>query len=104
MCLLIIEILFFISGVLLLFTGKVPQQLFGVMFGKGVYEIAPLQARLFGTLFTIQLLQNLIIHPDTIQQAARVFRPGPHVLLSAPLQTESAAIRPIQVQLNPGLR
>jgi hypothetical protein len=48
MCLLILEILFLILGLWLLFTGKIPDRFFRALFGKGAYSLPPLQARLFG--------------------------------------------------------
>ena len=55
MCLLIIEILFFIAGVWLIITGKIPGGLFQIMFGKGDYRLSPLHARLFGLLLASPL-------------------------------------------------
>ena len=55
------------AGGWLLITGKAPQGLFQVLFGKGQYAISGLQARLFGVLlasplpvvFTVSLLLAL---------------------------------------------
>jgi len=55
MCLTIIEILFLIAGLWLLITGKVPAKLFGVLFGRGDYNLSPLHARLFGLLLASPL-------------------------------------------------
>ena len=48
MCLNLIEILFLIAGVWLIFSGKVPQKFFKVLFGEGQYVLTPTKARLFG--------------------------------------------------------
>ena len=50
MCILILEILFLVLGLWLLFTGKVPDRFFRPLFGKGDYFLPPRQARLFGLL------------------------------------------------------
>jgi hypothetical protein len=50
MCLTIVEILFFISGLWLLVSGKIPSKLFQILFGKGNYQLSPSNARLFGLL------------------------------------------------------
>ncbi|MGW8318957.1 MAG: hypothetical protein ACWGPS_06880 [Candidatus Promineifilaceae bacterium] len=50
MCITVIEILFLISGLWLLISGKIPDRLFQVMFGKGEYWLSPLHARLLGLL------------------------------------------------------
>lgn len=55
MCLTVIEILFLISGLWLLISGKIPPRwfsdiLYQVMFGKGEYWLSPLHARLLGLL------------------------------------------------------
>jgi hypothetical protein len=55
MCLTIIEILFLISGVWLIISGKIPAKLFQVMFGPGDYHLSPLHARLFGLLLASPL-------------------------------------------------
>jgi hypothetical protein len=48
MCLTIVEFLFAIAGIWLIISGKVPEKLFSVLFGKGRYVISPTNARLFG--------------------------------------------------------
>jgi hypothetical protein len=78
MCLLIIEILFFISGVWLLVSGKVPGGLFQIMFGKGDYRLSPLHARLFGLLlasplpvvFGVSMLIAILFGQDQVASAS----------------------------------
>ncbi len=60
MCLSIIEIVFLIAGIWLLITGKVPGQLFQLMFGRGNYVMAPMRARLLGLLL-VSLLPVVIV-------------------------------------------
>ena len=55
MCLTVIEILFLAAGLWLLVTGKVPNRLFQILFGKGEYRFTPAQARLFGLLLASPL-------------------------------------------------
>ncbi|MCI0397018.1 MAG: hypothetical protein L0332_10335 [Chloroflexi bacterium] len=55
MCLLIVEILLFIAGILALITGKLPDKLFKLLFGKGEYHVEPPRARLFGLLLASPL-------------------------------------------------
>ena len=55
MCLTIIEILFFVAGLWLIISGKVPESLFTVLFGKGHYELSSNQSRLFGLLLATPL-------------------------------------------------
>lgn len=50
MCLLIVEISMFIAGFWALITGKLPESLFKLLFGKGEYHAEPKEARLFGLL------------------------------------------------------
>jgi ABC-type Mn2+/Zn2+ transport system permease subunit len=68
MCLTIIEILFFAAGIWLIFSGKVPEKLFKVLFGKGRYIMTSTKARLFGlvlaspfpVVFTVSLLLAMV--------------------------------------------
>jgi hypothetical protein len=60
MCLTAIEILFLIAGVWLLITGKIPNKLFQILFGKGDYQLSSLHARFFGMLLSIPLPLILI--------------------------------------------
>ncbi|MBN1440547.1 MAG: hypothetical protein JW929_14160 [Anaerolineales bacterium] len=53
MCLFLIEILFFIAGLWLIVSGKVPEGLFVVLFGKGKYELPAVSSRLFGLLLAV---------------------------------------------------
>jgi len=55
MCLLILEILFLISGIWLLISGKVPNRLFQILFGKGDYQLSPANARLVGLFLSSPL-------------------------------------------------
>ncbi len=55
MCLLIVEILMLIAGLWALITGKLPEKLFKVLFGKGNYQAEPKQARLLGLLLASPL-------------------------------------------------
>lgn len=50
MCGAVIEILFLIAGLWLIVSGKIPQGLFKLMFGKGRYVLPTIGARLFGLL------------------------------------------------------
>jgi ABC-type transport system involved in multi-copper enzyme maturation permease subunit len=60
MCLTIIEILFLVSGIWLLISGKIPSKLFQIMFGKGEYSLSPLYTRLFGLLFLLPLFVSFM--------------------------------------------
>lgn len=72
MCLLIVEILMLIAGLGAIFTGKLPESLFKLLFGKGEYHTDPQSARLFGLLlasplplaFGIGLLLGIFFGPD----------------------------------------
>lgn len=55
MCLLIVEILMLIAGAAAIFTGKLPESLFKLLFGKGEYHTSPQNARLFGLLLASPL-------------------------------------------------
>jgi hypothetical protein len=55
MCLLAIEILFLVAGIWLLISGKIPNKLFQLLFGKGDYQLSALHARLFGLLLSTPL-------------------------------------------------
>lgn len=49
MCLLIVELLFFVAGASMLGTGKIPQGMFRLLFGgKYFYKMEPSQARKLG--------------------------------------------------------
>lgn len=48
--LLIIELLFFVAGMWIIISGKIPTGLFRLLFGKGRYELPSNKARLFGLL------------------------------------------------------
>ncbi len=50
MCLTIIEILFLVAGVWLLFSGKIPSKYFSILFGKGDYVLSSGKTRLLGLL------------------------------------------------------
>lgn len=49
----IFELLFFIAGIYILITGKLPQKEFGTLFGKGKYELSSGNARLWGLLLIL---------------------------------------------------
>ena len=55
MCLLIVEILMLIAGLWALITGKLPETLFKVLFGKGKYYIDSKNARLLGILLALPI-------------------------------------------------
>ena len=65
MCLLILEVLMFISGLVALITGKLPASLFKLLFGKGEYQADSTSARLFGILLMsplpLALLAGLVL-------------------------------------------
>ena len=65
MCLLILEVLMFISGLVALITGKLPSSLFKLLFGKGEYQTDSNTARLFGLLlmspFFLAILGGLLL-------------------------------------------
>lgn len=49
MCLLIVELLFFVAGASMLWSGKIPQGIFALLFGqKYIYEMEPSQTRKLG--------------------------------------------------------
>jgi hypothetical protein len=56
MCVAAIYILFYILplivGLWLLISGKIPNKLFQLLFGKGNYQLSSLQTRLFGLLIS----------------------------------------------------
>ncbi len=66
MCLSIIEIVFLVAGIWLLITGKVPGQLFQIMFGRGNYVMSPTRARLLGlllaSLLPVVIVVSLFLH------------------------------------------
>jgi hypothetical protein len=68
MCLLILEITMFISGLLALITGKLPPSLFKLLFGKGEYQADSNTARLFGLLlmspFPLAILFGVLFGPE----------------------------------------
>jgi hypothetical protein len=72
MCLLIVEVLMLIAGLGAIFTGKLPESLFKLLFGKGEYHTDPQSARLFGLLlatplplaFAAGLLLGILFGPD----------------------------------------
>jgi hypothetical protein len=72
MCLTIVEILFFVAGIWLIFSGKVPEKLFKVLFGKGQYVMTSTKARLFGlvlaspfpVVFTVSLFLGIVSGED----------------------------------------
>lgn len=74
MCLAIVEILFFVTGIWLIFSGKVPEKLFKVLFGKGQYSMTSTKARLFGlvlaspfpVVFTVSLLLGIFFGEDSL--------------------------------------
>jgi len=74
MCLTIVEILFFIAGVWLIFSGKVPKKLFKVLFGKGQYVITSTKARLFGlvlaspfpVVFAVTFFLSAVLGEDSL--------------------------------------
>jgi hypothetical protein len=65
MCGTIIEVLFLVAGFWLIVSGKIPDGLFKVMFGKGRYVLRPTKARLFGLLLAsplpVVLLATILI-------------------------------------------
>ena len=60
MCGTVIEILFLIAGTWLIFSGKVPEKLFRVLFGKGRYVMTSTKARIFGLVLASPLPVVLI--------------------------------------------
>ncbi len=64
----------------MIFTGKEPNSVFQVMFGKGTYSMPPMQARLFGLVlasaaplvFGASFLLGLLA-PDNAEMAATAF-------------------------------
>ena len=58
--LIIVEILFLITGVWLLALGQTPNKLFRFLFGKGDYQLSPTHSRLFGLLLASPLIVGLI--------------------------------------------
>jgi hypothetical protein len=60
MCFLIVEVLMFIVGVWTLVTGRIPESLFRILFGKGGFTLSSVQVRLFGLLIASPLLLALI--------------------------------------------
>jgi len=77
MCLTIVEILLLVAGLWLIITGKVPEKLFTVLFGKGEYPLTSTQARLFGLLlalpfplsFVISFVVIILFGPDSTGNA-----------------------------------
>ncbi len=69
MCLSIIEILFLVTGLWMLISGKVPAKIFQPLFGKGNYVLSSMQTRLFGLLlasplplvFVVSLFLQLVL-------------------------------------------
>lgn len=49
----IIELIFFVAGIYMLITRKIPQKEFGILFGKGVLQISPGYTRLWALLFIL---------------------------------------------------
>ena len=78
MCLLIVEILMLITGLGAIFTGKLPESLFRLLFGKGEYHTDPQSARLFGLLlasplplaFGVGLVIGFLVGPDAAVYAS----------------------------------
>jgi hypothetical protein len=60
----IFEIIFLIAGLWIIITGKIPQGLFQFLFGKGIYEVTPTKARLWGLLLVSPL--PIVITVDVI--------------------------------------
>jgi TRAP-type uncharacterized transport system fused permease subunit len=49
----IFELIFFVAGIYMLITGKIPQKEFGILFGKGELQISPGYTRLWALLFIL---------------------------------------------------
>ncbi|HSH04635.1 MAG TPA: hypothetical protein VLL52_19140 [Anaerolineae bacterium] len=61
MCLLIVEVLFFVAGLYMLFTGSVPQDMMGILFGrKRTYAFEPMQSRMLGAMLAAPLTFGLV--------------------------------------------
>jgi hypothetical protein len=58
---IIIEITFFITGLLALITGKIPEGLLRQLFGKGDFTLSPRDARIFGGLLVSPIPLTLIV-------------------------------------------
>lgn len=61
MCLLFVELLLLVAGIVALISGKLPEGLFRLLFGKGEYLLPPNQARLYGLLLASPLPVALLV-------------------------------------------
>lgn len=59
--LLVLEILFFITGAWALITGNIPSRLFKVLFGKGNYQAESGRVRMIGLLLAAPLPIALVV-------------------------------------------
>ncbi len=74
MCGTLFEIIFLIAGIILIVTGKIPNKLFSILFGKGLYDTTSTNVRLFGLLlaspfpvvFVVSFIIGLLFGKDSL--------------------------------------